>query len=102
MAQERVPGLERDGAVLSAAEQAAVTAIARRMSDDDPAYARRLSHLGGYEINPLGLPSKWAAFPVAVVGALLALGVLFAAVVMDSGAAERAKGTDGVVHHLPK
>ncbi|GAB3664831.1 hypothetical protein GCM10027589_29130 [Actinocorallia lasiicapitis] len=100
MAQERVPGRERDGAVLTEHERAAVAAMARHVAAEDPEYHDRLNRLGGYELNPLGLPSRWAALPVAIIGAILAFGVLFAVVVMDGNA------RNGTVEqsrtHLPK
>lgn len=88
MAQEQVPGLERDGAALTGEELAAMAEIARGVAAEDPEYAERINRLGGYDVSPLGPPSKWVAVPVAIVGALLAVGVLVGAVVLDDGKAD--------------
>jgi hypothetical protein len=101
MSQERVPGLASDGATLTAVEQAAMAGIARRIAVEDPQYADRLSRFGGYEVSPLGMPSRWAALPVAIIGAILAFGVLFVVFVVDGGA-DGAGSTHQTQMHLPK
>ncbi|MEO5878032.1 MAG: DUF3040 domain-containing protein [Streptosporangiaceae bacterium] len=78
-----VPGLARDGAALTGREMRAMREISRQMTAADPGYAERLNTLGGYEHSPLGMPSRWAALPVAVIGVLLAVGVLFTTVFLD-------------------
>ena len=90
MAHERVPGLERDGEELSGRELAAIEEMAQRIYAEDPKYADRISRLGGYALHPLGLPSRWTALPVAIIGALLAVGVIVGAVFMDGSKVDSA------------
>jgi hypothetical protein len=82
------PGLSRDGAALTERELRAIQEIAWQVALADPDYVERLSGLGSDEYGPHAMPSRWAALPVAMVGALLVIGVLFTTVVLD-GAGER-------------
>lgn len=81
---------------LSAGERDALAVIADRAAAEDPEYARRLAAFGGYEVSPLGAPSKWTAFPVAVVGVILALGALAVPFFTASDHPQTAK-TQGVI-----
>jgi hypothetical protein len=65
---------------LSVNEQRVLNEIADRMAAEDPDYARRLSQFGGYETSALGMPGKWVALPVAILGIVLAAmaGLFFA------------------------
>ncbi|MDX6740553.1 DUF3040 domain-containing protein [Actinocorallia sp. A-T 12471] len=77
MDQERGPETAHEDVPLSAAERAAVAELAGRVAAEDPEFARRLDRFGGYDVSPLGLPSRWTAVPAALVAALIALGALF-------------------------
>lgn len=90
------PGLSRDGAALTERELRAIQEIARQVAHADPDYVERLSGLGGDEHDPPALPSRWAALPVAMVGALLVIGVLFTTVFLD-GAGKRVDTSQAVI-----
>lgn len=96
MDQERAPEAAHDGAPLTAAERAAIADLARRTAARDPGLARRLDGFGGYEVSPLGLPSRWTALPAALVAAVIAVGAFLGIGAAGGGAAP----TTGTAHTL--
>ena len=87
------PGLTPDGVALTEHELRAVWEIAWRTAVADPAFAERLNSLGRAEHSP----SRWDALSVAMVGVLIAVGVLFTTVFLD-GAGERVDTSQTAVH----
>lgn len=59
---------------LSAREQQALDAIARRMRADDPSFARRLATFGAHDSAPAA--PRRRRWPVAVVVVLMVVGLL--------------------------
>jgi hypothetical protein len=90
MASEET-GLPRDGAPLTERELRAIQEIARQVALADPDYVERLNGLDCDEPAP-----RWAALPVAMVGVLLIIGVLFTTVFLD-GAGERVDTSQAVI-----
>jgi hypothetical protein len=86
------PGLTPDGVALTERELRAVREIAWRTAVADPAFAERLHSLDCSEHGS----SWWDALPVAMVGVLLAVGVLFTTVFLD-GAGKRVDTSQAVI-----